>query len=1207
MAYIENQPHVIKNPDGEYFNVFVSGDEFNNYIHDEYGNKIIEGKDGYYYYAVIERDNIRTGRRINKEVKSLLIPHNNFSDEQVYRRADRMYEVSELQNDSGVEGFFRKILKSIGIDNTTSMYEGVINNIVIFIRFADDDDTGWNTETYYQSLLNGENSSVKHYYKEVSYNKAEINSHFFPSFQNGTVVSYQDIHPRDYFRPISASNPIGYTSSQRTEREHSLLERAILAVRDQIPADIELDRTNNGRVDAVSFIVKGTASGWASILWAHRWSLFSKNVTINGKRVWDFTFQPESQATLTILSHELFHVYGAPDLYRYSGGSFTPVGIWDIMANGRGHMSAHLKYKYTNGTWIESIPVITLPGRYTLKSLASNSENNAYRINCPNSTEEYFILEFRNRIIENTYDSTALPQSGLIVYRIHEGINSGNRNGPPDEVYVFRPGGTPFTNGNITFAAFNQNYDRTEITNTTNPRLHFKDNSETTIEITDIEVDYDNDEVSFNYNFETIEEPVIYNVTGEVIGGEGSIEGLGEYTHGDIVTLNAVVGQNLQVDYWELGDIISEDVNTLEFTCQADVHVILNLKEKVFTVNVITQINNSAVHMGTITGGGKYPLPATVLLEAIPNPGYKFINWNNGFSFVYGTNPTLEIVVPDEGKDKSIARFARFELDNEDEVIKFNVTGDISGDTSGTINGIGEYLKDSIVTLSYTPSNADKWEFVHWLKNGVHYSDDPEIQFDITEDTYFVLVTRIRKYSVTGHVEPSGVWKIEGSGSYEYGSDVVLIATPTGPNHWQYQIDHWELNDEFYAGAVSLITLENITSNLYPKLVLKKGGFIINKTVTPEGQGQIVGGDGEYQYGESVTLTPSINDPDKFRFKHWVVDGVVRNTSTLSLNITSPVVEVELVLEDYTQIVKTLNVVATVVSGQEHMGIVTGSGSYTIPVNTVLEAIPNPGYQFKNWQQGGNILPVNTSQYPINVPQQESEQMFIYIQASFEPVINSVYTVEIDVNPNEAEVLGAGEYQEDDPVNITILPNDGWIVDKFYVNEVETTITNNQYEFIIKEDTLITIQLKQNLMEPITILATANEGYTFVNWTTPSAAGDPTFFSDENPYQFTPTLNMDITANFVKQQFQITKNTQGYGTIEGPSQAEYGDTVTFIASPSTGSKFIGWEVNGEFSEGTTELILTITSNVEVVAVFEEIVYTVNLSVNPPGAGTVEKI
>ncbi|HCS49636.1 MAG TPA: hypothetical protein DIW61_15860 [Candidatus Aminicenantes bacterium] len=161
----------------------------------------------------------------------------------------------------------------------------------------------------------------------------------------------------------------------------------------------------------------------------------------------------------------MFHSLGSPDLYRYYDNTIEPVGPWDLMAddaNPPQHMGAYMKYKY--GTWLSSIPTITTGGTYTLNPLAS-STNNSYRINSTKSTTEHYIVEYRKKT--GTFENS-VPGEGLLVYRI-DTTTSGNADGPPDEVYVYRPNGTLTQNGNMYSAHYSQAVGRTAINDTTNP------------------------------------------------------------------------------------------------------------------------------------------------------------------------------------------------------------------------------------------------------------------------------------------------------------------------------------------------------------------------------------------------------------------------------------------------------------------------------------------------------------------------------------------------------------------------------------------------------------------------------------------------------------------------------------------------------------------------------------------------------------------
>lgn len=454
-------------PDGKVLSVFASGDEFYNWLHDKDGYTIIQDqKTGYYVYARLEGNKFVATSSIvgdgNTPAKLNISKWEKLPKEEIYKSALDMRQTQNMAKPQ---------LK--GFEKTQINNYGTINNIVIFIRFADESEFTDNVSVY-DNMFNQQNSnSMFQYFRDVSYNTLDVPSTFYPIPTAGTVVSYQDTENRSYYQPYSTSNPNGYTGgdggTMRRDREHILLKRAVEAVRNSIPTSLVIDNDNDGYVDNVCFIISGSTTGWSSLLWPHRWVLYSQNVTINGKRVWDFNFQIRS-ATLSsgngVLCHEMFHSLGSPDLYHYTGNGISPVGSWDLMENNTNppqSMGAYMKWKY--GKWIASIPQITESGVYTLNPVTS-STNNCYKIASPYSTTEFFVVEYRKK--EGLFENS-IPGSGLLVYRINTAAGNGNASGPPDEVYIYRPNGTTSVNGTVSSANYSASAGRTAINDATNP------------------------------------------------------------------------------------------------------------------------------------------------------------------------------------------------------------------------------------------------------------------------------------------------------------------------------------------------------------------------------------------------------------------------------------------------------------------------------------------------------------------------------------------------------------------------------------------------------------------------------------------------------------------------------------------------------------------------------------------------------------------
>jgi len=458
-AWFNRLPYTVTQPDGSTIECFVSGDEFFNWLHDDAGFTIIVGDDGFYYYGTVAGEIVvPTTYRINSvNPESVgLQPWAKISQREYQKKKDEFWKDANR--------------------STRAPHSGILNNLVVYIRFNDQPEFSIPRTVYDGRFNNPDGSSLQTYYTEVSYDNLLIDSHHYPICDLSINLSYQDSHNRSYFEPYHAvNNPDGYkNSSQRTNREHTLLKDAIAFIHDEVPLDLDLDADNDGLVDNMCFIIRGNSGAWADLLWAHRWVLYTYNVYIHGKKVYDYTFQPENQNDVQTLCHEMFHSLGAPDLYHYTGNGISPAGPWDLMESGYGHMLGYMKYKYAGQTWITEIPEITTAGTYTLNPLTSPT-NNIYKIASPNSPTQFFVVEYRRKV-PGTYEMN-LPGSGLLVYRIDLTVGDGNADGPPDEVYVYRPNGTTINNGTVNQAYFASNVNRTAINDYTNPSSFLQNGS----------------------------------------------------------------------------------------------------------------------------------------------------------------------------------------------------------------------------------------------------------------------------------------------------------------------------------------------------------------------------------------------------------------------------------------------------------------------------------------------------------------------------------------------------------------------------------------------------------------------------------------------------------------------------------------------------------------------------------------------------------
>ena len=92
-----------------------------------------------------------------------------------------------------------------------------------------------------------------------------------------------------------------------------------------------------------------------------------------------------------------------------------------------------------------------------------------------------------------------------------------------------------------------------------------------------------------------------------------------------------------------------------------------------------------------------------------------------------------------------------------------------------------------------------------------------------------------------------------------------------------------------------------------------------------------------------------------------------------------------------------------------------------------------------------------------------------------------------------------------------------------------------------------------------TVTATANSGYSFVNW-----AANGSVVSTSPSYTFTLTGNVTLVANFAPSQFTISVSASpsADGTVSGGGTFSAGSSQTVTATASSGYSFVNWTANG---------------------------------------------
>ncbi len=356
--------------------------------------------------------------------------------------------------------------------------------------------------------------------------------------------------------------------------------------------------------------------------------------------------------------------------------------------------------------------------------------------------------------------------------------------------------------------------------------------------------------------------------------------------------------------------------------------------------------------------------------------------------------------------------------------------------------------------------------------------------------------------------------------------------------------------------------------------------YTVNVSANPNIGGSVTGG-GTYNQGQSCTVTASPNAG--YTFTNWTENGNVVSTNrsytfTVTANRTL-VANFQAQPQNYT---------VTVSANPTNGGNVTGGGTYQQGQSCTVTATANTGYNFTNWTENGNVVSTQAN-YTFTVNSNRT------LMANFTP---QQYTITATADPvNGGNVTGGGTFNYGNSCTLSATPAPGYTFINWTKNGTQVS-TNATYTFTVTESAAyvahfqlqtFTINVMAdpaeggtvegggtfNYGETCTVTATANEGYTFVNWTTGMFS-----VSNEISYTFTVTSNVNLTAHFELQTFQVkvSVNPAEAGNVTGEGTYNYGDEVTLTIVRNEDWHFENWTENGEVVSEEMTYTFTITSD-----------------------------
>ena len=124
----------------------------------------------------------------------------------------------------------------------------------------------------------------------------------------------------------------------------------------------------------------------------------------------------------------------------------------------------------------------------------------------------------------------------------------------------------------------------------------------------------------------------------------------------------------------------------------------------------------------------------------------------------------------------------------------------------------------------------------------------------------------------------------------------------------------------------------------------------------------------------------------------------------------------------------------------------------------------------------------------------------------------------------------------------------------------------------------------------VTLEATPNAGYKFINWTVGGVEK-----STDAKYSFTASADVTAIANFELSDpevptyaISVSANDDAMGTVTGAGDYTEGSPVTLTATPKAGYRFVNWTVGSEVKSTEATYSLTASEALTIVANFEAI-------------------
>ena len=252
-----------------------------------------------------------------------------------------------------------------------------------------------------------------------------------------------------------------------------------------------------------------------------------------------------------------------------------------------------------------------------------------------------------------------------------------------------------------------------------------------------------------------------------------------------------------------------------------------------------------------------------------------------------------------------------------------------------------------------------------------------------------------------------------------------------------------------YTGTITTGATDNFSTSLVSNYVWT---FTTIPQVTLSANpviGGITGGAGTFAQGSVVNVTATPNTG--YSFVNWTSNGTAVSTSS----------NYQFTINGNTSLVANFALVpvgkfAVVLSSSPVAGGTTsGSGSFNAGSTVIVTAAPNAGYAFVNWTENGNIVSTSSS-YQFAIVANRT------LVANFKALGNSQFAVILSSNPIlGGTTTGSGAYNSGASVTVVATPNAGYTFVN-WTNQGNVASTSASYTFPLNATTTLVANFTLN-------------------------------------------------------------------------------------------------------------------------------------------------